>query len=289
MSNIGNRFMNRLFRKVGGLVWDLSTGQIGMQTNDGILTLDIPAEADGEFGIVANPFDAFGMKVPAFATNTPLSAVEVGDIIVGAEKILGWVINVNQRSLDLKTPQGTTTKGYAPPKVAVLGGAADGVLVVKSLFSLVGGTGGLAGLQSNPMLLLAMTSGNDQSLEKILPLLLLSQTGAATAADAGAGAPAAANPMASMLPLLLMSGQGGDLFGGEGGGLKKMLPLLMMTGGLGGGAGGLNAMLPLLLMGEGGLGDLFGGDAEPVQLQAPTRAPALIGRQYGGAPALTRL
>jgi len=286
MSNIGNRFMNRLFRKVGGLVWDLSNGQIGMQTNDGILTLDIPAEADGEFGIVANPFDAFGMKVPAFATNTPLSAVEVGDIIVGAEKILGWVINVNQRSLDLKTPQGTTTKGYAPPKVAVLGGAADGVLVVKSLFSLVGGTGGLAGLQSNPLLLMAMTSGNDQSLEKILPLLLLSQTGAA-AADAGA--PAAANPMASMLPLLLMSGQGGDLFGGEGGGLKKMLPLLMMTGGLGGGAGGLNAMLPLMLMGEGGLGDLFGGDAEPVQLPTPTRAPALVGRQYGGAPALTRL
>lgn len=251
-SNITSKFLNRMFRKVEGLVWDLTTGQIGIKGNDGIYTLSSAGEGEAAIPQVSvNPFDSLSTAIPAFATNTPLDQVALGDILVGDRDILGWVIEVREHSLKLFDKNGFT-KNYTPPKVSVLN--TSGVLVVKNLFNLAGGQQGLAGLQNNILPLLAM-GGGDAQLEKLLPILLMQSMAPAGAAGA---APAAGgfNPMM----LLLLNKKGGK------GGLGDIDPLtlMMMSGGMVGGAGGFNPMMLLAL--QGGLG----GDEEPA---APSTLP----------------
>lgn len=291
-SNVTNRLVSRLFRKIGGVVWDLTTGNMGLKTDDGIASLQPVRDDAGaviDFQVVANPFDGLSFKLPAFALNTPLSAVEPGDLIVGADRILGWAIKTNERSIDIKKLDGTVSKGYAPPKLAVFGGATDGILVVKNLLNLTGGSAGLSGLQNNPALLLLLNKNDEAGLDDLLPTLLLTQAmSAGTPQQANAGA-AQANPMGNMMNMLLMSKM---LKGGKGGGLGG-LGTMMLLGGMGG-AGGFgdlqsNPLLMMSLLGDGELGDLF-GDSDPVALPAvtsnATRLPTPV--RVGGAPTLRR-
>lgn len=228
MSNLKSKFINRMFRKIGDLVWDLSSGKLGIRSAQGIFTLDTSGDAPQ---VVVNPFDAFGFDIPAYALATKIEDIQVGDIVVGDTKILGFVVDKTAASLTL-LDQGGMKKNYTPPKVAVLD-VGSNVLVVKNLFNLVGGEG-LAGLQGNLMPLLML--GGDLDLDGILPFLLFSQTSGNSQAGLGA-----------LLPLLLMKQ------GGLGGDLDPML-LMAMSGGFGGGAaGGMNPMMLMALMGrEGG-------------------------------------
>jgi hypothetical protein len=268
VNSIASKFMNRMFRRVGGVVWDITSGKLGLKDDNGIYTLELTTTGEGakaktEAQIVVNPFDAFGIDIPAFATTTKLEDVALGDVIVGDSKILGFVIEQKDNSLVLLDKNGMR-KQYNPPKVAILG-TDTGVLVMKNLMSVAGGESGLQGLQGGLMPLLMM--GGDIDLESILPLMLFSQ-------QSGAGANAGMN---SMLPMLLMKG---GLGGGSGG--SKIDPLmLIMLGGMGGaggavGAGGMNPLLMAMLMGEG---DVFGSSNKPTPLQ-----PAVSLK-----PSLTRL
>lgn len=294
LANISNKYMNRLFRKVDGLVWDLTSGATGIKKNDGIYTLstitapvaaapaagDVAAVAavEGEYQVNINPFDSFSVSIPAFAVQVPLEKVNPGDLIIGADGPAGWVTKVRDRSLALMDANGLN-KSYTPQKTAVLG--ADGVLVVQNLLSLGGGEAGLAGLQNNILPLLALADnglgGGDGALDKILPLILFSQT------QGGAGA----TGIASQLPMLMM------LMGGSGGNSKidKLLPLLMMGGlggaGAGGAAGGLSGILPLLLLsGDDSGGGLFGGSGSTSLGNASNSA--IPSRSVNLNPPLTR-
>lgn len=258
-----SKFLNRMFRRVGGVVWDLTTGKLGLKDENGIYTLETTTTGTGaaavtESQIVVNPFDSFGVDLPAFATTTKLADVAVGDVIVGDSKILGFVVEIKENSLVLLDKSGMR-KQYNPPKVAIIG-TDNNVLVMKNLLSVAGGDTGLAGLQGNLMPLLML--GGDLDLESILPFLLFSQQGGG----------AAAGGMGSLLPLLLMK-KGG--LGGEG----KLDPMMLMamSGGLGGAAG----MNPLMMMALLGDGDILGGGASsaPVALAPATRS----------VPPLTRL
>lgn len=256
MSISANKFLDRMFRKVQGLVWDLTTGQVGLKDTNGIYTLIQDGEGDtAAYGVSVNPFDSLGTALPAFATQTPIEQVDLGDIIVGEREILGWVIEKRDRSLKLLDKNGMT-KNYTPPKVAIVG--ANGVLVVKNLFNLAGGQQGMLGLQNNLLPLLAL--GDDGSLDKLMPLILM-QT---MTQQPGAAAAPAANGFASMLPLLLLS-KGGK------GGLGDIDPMMLMM--MSGGGAGMNPMMLLAL--QGGLG----GDEPKVS----------SGTTTGGVPALTRV
>jgi hypothetical protein len=237
-----------MFRRIGGVVWDVTTGSIGLKTENGIYSLKtVPGAATGDaasYSVSVNPFDDFGLAIPAFATQSTPEEVQVGDIIVGDKDIIGWVVDKTPAAFKV-LDHNSYVKTYVPPSVQILGNS--GVLVVRNLFSLTGGAAG-AGNFAQSLLPLMMLGGGDEKLEKMLPLLLMTST----AAPAANGTAAAANPMAAMLPLLLMK----DGLGGSGGDGKmdKLLPFMMM-GGLGGGAGGMNPMLMMALMGDG---DLFG-------------------------------
>lgn len=223
-----NKFMDRLFRKADGVVWDLMSGKVGIQTKDGIATI----EGEGDDATVnINLIDQFGMSIPAFAQSTPVDGVKAGDIIYfGATDRPGFVTEkkVSDKGVIsfvlLKVDGQRTT--WKPPKVTMLG-MESGVMVLRSLLTMLpGGNAGLTGLQGTlmPLLMMGQMGGGDGSsgmdMEKLLPIMLMGQMQAAPVTGADGTAVAAPNPMAQMLPMMMMmgmmKGNGGD-GGGRGG------------------------------------------------------------------------
>jgi hypothetical protein len=255
MQNLFNRQgLNKLIRKVDTLVWDLTSGKLGIQLLDGIATLETTGEGTAQtFNVSVNPFDSFSQRIPAYAVNTPNADIELGDIIVGANDILGWVVKKNAASLEILKKDGQITR-YSPVKTQIFG--TNGYMVVKNLFNLVGSEGA-TGLQGMLMPLMLMGDGAGSDIESILPFLLLQ--GQSTQPGG------TAFNLQAMLPMLLLGK-------GNGGGSKKdMLMMMALSGGLGGQAqGGLGGMLPMLMM-MGGLDD----DKGPSTAQTATGYPTL--------------
>lgn len=195
-----NRLLDRMFRRADGVVWDLMTGRIGIQTTEGIVTLD----GEGESARVnQNLFDDFGIALPAFAQSVPVADVKVGDIIYrGSSNNVAWVIELptdTRNSFKLMKPTGETV-GWTPPKVQMLG-FESGVMVLRSLVSMLPtGEAGVNQLQNllMPMMLLgdSNTVGSG-TMDKIMPFLLMQMTN-------GGDASGMSNMMSMMLMMQLM-------------------------------------------------------------------------------------
>lgn len=179
--SFSDRMMNRFFRKVDGVKWDLMSGRVGVVLDDeGIVTLD----GEGEDARIAiNVLEEFGMAIPAFAQNTPIASVGVGDLIYQGNKVKGWVTSVVEKEglsnkFGIMTPSGTATN-WNPPKVSMLG-LDSGVMVLRSLLTMLpqseNGEGGLSGMQ-NILLPMMMMGGGESEIEDIMPLMLMSQLG----------------------------------------------------------------------------------------------------------------
>jgi hypothetical protein len=225
-----NKFMDRLFRKADGVVWDLMSGRVGIATKDGIATLEGEGD-DAQINI--NLLDQFGMGIPAFAQSTPIDAVKAGDIIFfGASDRPGWVIEKKVAADATKQPKFVlmkvdgTRSTWTPPKVTMLG-MESGVMVLRSLLTMLpGGNAGLQGMQSMLMPMLMMGGGDMGDMESMLPMILMGQMQAAPVAAADGSTTVAANPMAQMLPMMMMmkmmKGGGGDSNGFGGANTKKL-------------------------------------------------------------------
>lgn len=233
----GDKIMNRMFRKADGVVWDMMSGKVGVSTKDGIATFSGQGD-DAEIEI--NMFDQFGMEIPAFAQSTPVSSVAVGDLIYfGSTEKPGWVIDIkygvkptgsttasksrskaaaaapvseedksNVQFVLMKTDGQRTT--WKAPKVKMLGMGADGVMVIRSLLTMLpGGQAALGGMQNNLMMMMQMSamSGDEGGfdMEAMIPMMLMGQM---TGGDNGGGN----NFMQAMLMAQMMKGGG---FGGK--------------------------------------------------------------------------
>lgn len=275
--NSQSKFLSRMFRKVDGVVWDLSTNSTGLANSNGIYTLTIEEpelaadatvaqrrSAETKFGVSVNPIDAFGLPIPAFAQLTKLSDVAIGDLVIGEKTALGWVTKINDRSLQLLDQNGMT-KQYTPPKLAVLN--QDGALVVKPLTGLFGQQGA-TGFSSALMPLMLAGDGIGE-LDDILPLLLLTQQQAG-----GEG-----NAVASALPTILMMKAMKGNSGSSGSKLESMLLPMIMSGAFGGNAGGINPMMLLALSGEGlGASTFVAGDAPALKERHVSPPPLSVRR-----------
>lgn len=209
-----DKFMSRMFRKADGVVWDLMSGKIGVQTEDGIATLE--GEGD-DAQISINMFDEFGVALPAFAQSTPVASVKVGDIIYSGKTRITWVVEVKGAGTDkvsfkVMKPNGETV-AWNPPKVSMLG-LESGVMVLRSLMSMLpNGDKGLGQMQ-NMLLPMMMMGGGElggDSMEKMMPLMLMSQmnNGAAGGGDAGG----MGQMMQTMMMMKMMGGN--NPFGGS--------------------------------------------------------------------------
>jgi hypothetical protein len=205
-----NKLLDRMFRKADGVVWDLMSGKIGVQTDEGIVTLEGTGE-DAQVNV--NLFDDFGMALPAFAQATPKNGVQVGDIIYrGTRNNIAWVIEKTEVEKDgvttykfkLMKPNGETTN-WNPPKVSLMG-FESGVMVLRSLVSMLpGGQGDLGQMQGMLMPLMMMGGLEGDAMEKMMPLMLMQMTG-------GQGAGGMGNMMQTMLLMQMMKG-GNSPFG----------------------------------------------------------------------------
>lgn len=213
-----DKFMNRMFRKADGVVWDLMTGKIGVYTDDGIATLE--GEGD-DARVTTNLFDEFGVALPAFAQSTPVADVKVGDIIFRGDKgNIAWVIskNVDKGNFRLMKPNGESTT-WNPPKVQMLG-FESGVMVLRSLMTMLpNGDKGLGSMQSMLLPMMMMNGGNlDGGMEQMMPLMLMSQMNGGGGDGGGMG-----NMMQTMMMMKMMGG-GSDIMGGMfGGNTQKVL------------------------------------------------------------------
>jgi len=212
---MAEKFMGRMFRRVDNAVWDLQTGKIGIQTADGIVTLETSQPVDGadvEYSISINIMDDFGMAIPAFAQSTPIESINNGDLIYSTSKVLGYVIKKTGSSFRVLKLDGQQTT-WTPPKVTMIGlSDSSGVLILRSLFNTIpGGETGMAGLQGMLMPLM-MLGGDNLDLESILPMILMSQNGMMGGTSGGNG-----NMLQTMMLMNMMKGEGNpmkNMFGG---------------------------------------------------------------------------
>jgi hypothetical protein len=199
------KFMERMFKKVENVRWDLMTGKLGVLTNDGITTVD----GEGDSAVpTTNMFDQFSMPIPAFAQSTPPEAVKVGNIIIsGKGERPAWIIERKEVGdgdqkvikFTMMRADGTRTH-WSPPKVKMLGMDAGGVMVVKPLMDVTAGGTGMGQLQGilQPMLMMqAIGGGQGQlDLERLVPMMLMMQT---TSQDGSA-----LTQFGSMMPAFMM-------------------------------------------------------------------------------------
>lgn len=200
--NLGKKLVNKFFRKVDDVLWDLMSGHIGIKTKDGeIATL----EGEGDDAVVTiNPFANFGIPMPAFAQNTPIADIKNGDLIYNDKKVMGWVVSIPKeggKSFRLLRLDGTRGE-WRPPKVASLGIDLSGAMVLRSLVNTLPG-GGLGNLQGM-FLPLLMGGGDFGDLEDMLPLVLMGQGGMLGGTTSGNGM---GNMLQTMMLMKMMGGK----------------------------------------------------------------------------------
>ena len=237
--NVGNglnNLMGKFFKEVSGVVYDLETGKVAIKRGDqNVVTLN--EVKDGEtsrFELTESPFNV-SMSLPAFALRTELAKVVKGDLIVGNEGALGFVLEVdaNLNACKMVKTDGSMSTSLVPTN-KVLGKSS--VMVVKSLNMF----GDAAAGGMNPMLMMALM-GN-QNGGQMNPMLMMALMG---------GKDSKIDPM-----MLMLMAQG------QNGGSGQMDPLMMMAlmGGMGSGEG-MNPMMMMALMGNqnGGTQTTTGG------------------------------
>lgn len=207
LNGIGDKMVKRFFRRVDDCVWDLMTGKVGVQTPDGIKTL----EGEGENAqVVVNMFDQFGVPLPAFAQNTPVSDIKNGDLIYNDKRVMGWVIKCPSKgnvSFKLLKPDGTRGE-WRPPKVQSLGLDLNGAMVLRSLVNMMPGTN--LGAMQGMLMPLLLAGGGSEDMEQMLPILLMTQMGLGGMDKSGGG-----NLLQTMMLMKLVGGKGlGGIFGG---------------------------------------------------------------------------
>lgn len=199
-----NKILDRMFRKADGVVWDLMSGNIGIQTDEGIVTLT----GEGDNAVISqNLFDEFGVVLPAFAQSIPVADVKTGDIIYrNSRNNVAWVIEKTvDNKFKLMKPNGETM-GWTPPKVQMLG-FDTGVMVLRSLISMLpNGNADMGSMQNMlmPMMMLMgddapglFGGGSDGMMDKMMPLILMQMMN-------GNGVTAGGGMGNMIMPLLMM-------------------------------------------------------------------------------------
>lgn len=181
------KMMARQFKRADGIVWDMTNGRLGVETEDGIATIVIDGE---DHCIEINPISQMSFELPAFAQATNPDDVKVGDLIYFGTKAdkPGWVIERKEKkaqngktttTFKLMHTTGTTSP-WTPPKVQMLGAGDNGVMVVRALGSMLpNGEAGVGDMQNNLFMMMqlqsAMSGGQTMDMEQLMPIMLMGQ------------------------------------------------------------------------------------------------------------------
>jgi hypothetical protein len=165
-----SKLTNLMFQNIANVSYDLVSGATAIKTDSGLISLS----KDGN-SLEQNPFDSFAMEIPAFAILTPLKDITVGDLIVSNGKATGFVVLADGDDLEVLSVDGNLNS-HRPRTIQFLGQTA-GVQVVKSLLSFGNNSEGPNGLFSNPLMLMMMMGDGKKDMNKMLPFLLMGNSG----------------------------------------------------------------------------------------------------------------
>jgi hypothetical protein len=168
-----SKLTNLMFQNINNVSYDLATGATAIKTDSGLISL-----SKDHNSLEQNPFDSFAMEIPAFAILTPIKDIAVGDLIVSNGKAVGFVVLAEGDDLEVLSVDGNLNS-HRPRTIQFLGQAA-GVQVVKSLLSFGNNSEGPNGLFSNPLMLMMMMGDGKKDLSKMLPFLLMGNSGASS-------------------------------------------------------------------------------------------------------------
>lgn len=169
VNSIGDKMLARMFQPVKDVVWDISTGKMGiLGKNNSIYSI----QGEGENAqVVENMFSEFGVAVPAFAQSVPFDDVQLGDLAFRPGGRPGWVVEKNPNSLILlntDSSEGTLRRN----KVVTMGMDQSGVMVLRNLFSLTGAAGQQNFQMMLPMLMAGST--NEDASDMVQMMLMMS-------------------------------------------------------------------------------------------------------------------
>lgn len=172
----GDKIMERMFRKVDNVVWDITTGSLSVATDDGLLSYKVPDEENPSGTTSINFLSEFsGIPVPAFARNVSIDDVKTGDLLYTNGEPFGWVVsNKGNGSFRVHTVTGLVTDWSSPKGVGF--GFGSGVFVVQSLMAAAGGEDNFGGMSQGliQMMMMSGMAGNDSKLDRIIPFMLMS-------------------------------------------------------------------------------------------------------------------
>lgn len=240
---------------------NIMTGSIAFIGKDKAITVD------GKYQLTEIPSD-FVKSIPLMFIPTPIATLVAGDIVKHTNKV-GVITNITDSKVQIQNYNGT---------IGSFTVATNGIMntqLVQRLFNPFATLGGENGAMNPMMAMMFMDNDGDDSTMETFMLMQCMQ--------GGFGATDGANPMASMLPLMLM-GKGKS---GGSDSLTTMLMMQAMTGqGAVGGAGAMNPMMMAMMMGDGGLdmkslmlmqmmgggtGGLFGAPVVPAKVAKTTK------------------
>lgn len=221
MKNTLAKAMSTMFAPVDNVKYDMSSGQTGIITDAGLVTLGSDGALD------QNPMDFFSLELPAFAMLTPAAEIKRGDIIVSGGKAYGFILEPGLKPAQRGRAKAVVDEAVDPASEAVTKGELQTINV----------QGHVSRFRPKRVTMMGVSDG-----------LLVVRSFANLF-----GAPSAEqqNPMAAMLPLMLMSKGNGSV------GIADKLPLLMMMGGMGGQNMMSNPLMMMALLGDGGIDGLF--------------------------------
>ena len=179
---IGDKMLARMFQPVKDVVWDISTGKMGILGKNGSI---FSLVGDGEAAqVVENMFSEFGMAVPAFAQSVPFDDVQLGDLAFRPGGRPGWVVEKNPNSLILlntDSSEGTLRRN----KVVTMGMDQSGVMILRNLFNMTGAAGQQNFQMMMPMLMAGST--NEDAGDMVQMMLMMSMMGQDQAAPVATG------------------------------------------------------------------------------------------------------
>lgn len=175
---VGDKMLARMFQRVNDVVWDISTGKMGILGKNGSIFSLVGEGEDAQ--VVENMFSEFGMAVPAFAQSVPFDSVQLGDLAFRPGGRPGWVVEKNPNSLILlntDSSEGTLRRN----KVVTMGMDQSGVMVLRNLFNMTGGAGQESFQMLMPMLMAGST--NEDAGGMIQMMLMMSAMNPGATAD----------------------------------------------------------------------------------------------------------
>lgn len=175
-SKINTEFNKKYFRPIDNMVWDISTGRLGIIDDRGIIILS--GDASG-YKMETTNADTYTKLVQAFARPSLANELEPGDIVYNrlSNSIVGWIVKSNGNSSFQILKMDGTRMDWSSSRSQVLD--FDSInMAVKPLTSILGTEHNLNQLQNSMMLLIS--SGvvpEEDTFIDILPILLIGQLG----------------------------------------------------------------------------------------------------------------